>query len=167
MNLKKRKAKINDETEEIRKKEKERLGELTQELYKKNLHMQQLQKELEALSEENSRLEKNFEANINEKNSHQREVGQVINAINNISLITHKLVVQKAKKAKVGIEFKEPVPPTLLKEDTPELLKQLKDRLSKASEFIGDLVQVEEEMKKDPEAIKEFQKYLLEPSRGK
>lgn len=70
MNLKKRKAKINDETEEIRKKEKERLGELTQELYKKNLHMQQLQKELEALSEENSRLEKNFEANINEKNSH-------------------------------------------------------------------------------------------------
>lgn len=62
-------------------------------MYEKQLRMQKLQKQLEELSEVNSKMEKNFEQNINEKNMHQKEVGQIINAINNISIISHSLIV--------------------------------------------------------------------------
>lgn len=37
--------------------------------------MQTLQKELEQISEQNSRLEHDFESEINKKNTNQKEVG--------------------------------------------------------------------------------------------
>ena len=102
-----------------------------------------MQNQLEALSEINSRLEKGFEQNINEKNSHQKEVGMVINAINNISLISHSLVCQKKlKDLKPGMEYKKPPEPTMLSEKDPGLLGDLKERLDKATEQISDLIAV-------------------------
>ena len=55
--------------------------------------MQRLQKQIEFLSAENSKLEQEFESEINKKNSHQKEVGQIINAVNNIAIISSTLDV--------------------------------------------------------------------------
>ncbi len=46
--------------------------------------MQSLQLELEKISEKNSSLEQDFENEINRKNKNSKEIGQIINSINNI-----------------------------------------------------------------------------------
>lgn len=46
--------------------------------------MQDLQQEIEDLSSQNSILEQEFENEIGKKNKTQKELGQIINSINNI-----------------------------------------------------------------------------------
>jgi len=93
--LKKRKQEINDETESVREKEKKELASLQTMLYEKQNEMQTLQADLEIISEENSRLEHDFENEINKKNVNKKEIGQIINAVNNITIINRKLNGEK------------------------------------------------------------------------
>ena len=67
--LKKRKQEINEETEAVRKMEKERLTQLTKQLYERQQTMRELQKQLTDLTVENTELERGFETEINQKNS--------------------------------------------------------------------------------------------------
>jgi len=52
--------------------------------------MQNLQMELERIHEKNSALEQDFENEINRNNKNKKEIGQIINSINNIYLICKK-----------------------------------------------------------------------------
>lgn len=69
--------------------------------------MRKLQKELTELTYVNSELERDFETEINQQNSRKKEVGMIINAINNIKIISNVLQLQKANKNKPGIEQKD------------------------------------------------------------
>ena len=58
--------------------------------------MQDLQGKLENISGDNSKLEQEFENEINRKNQESKEMGMVIKAINNIYETCYK---QNAKKS--------------------------------------------------------------------
>ena len=75
---------INNQIEMQKKKEKDVMTNLQNQLYKMQRTMQQHQKDLEAISNQNSKLEQEFENEITKKNNANKQYGQVINAVNNI-----------------------------------------------------------------------------------
>lgn len=70
--------------EEARSREKNKLNELKNTLYEQQRKMQSIQGELEIISGKNSILEQDFENEIYKKNNNSKEIGQIINSINNI-----------------------------------------------------------------------------------
>ena len=52
--------------------------------------MQVIQADIESISQANSILEQDFEYEINKKNQNSKEIGQIINSINNIFNICAK-----------------------------------------------------------------------------
>jgi hypothetical protein len=127
----KRKAHINHEMEKARLMEVQKLSELQNTLYEQQRKMQSLQLELEKISEKNSSLEQDFENEINRKNKNQKEIGQIINSINNIFSICRE---QQKKRGK----FKN-VEENDVNERTPDLVMELIGRLETSSEVIEDL----------------------------
>lgn len=67
--------------------EKTQLAELKATLYDRQREMQTIQGRLEEISAKNSRLEQDFEKEINNKNQNSKEIGQIINSIDNIARI--------------------------------------------------------------------------------
>lgn len=67
-NLQTKKRDINEQMEEARALEKRRLNDLKETLYNKQREMQAIQGTLEEISAKNSRLEQDFEKEINSKN---------------------------------------------------------------------------------------------------
>ena len=59
--------------------------------------MRNIQSDLEIISGKNSILEQDFENEINKKNLNAKEIGQIINSINNIYYLCQ---VQQEKKGK-------------------------------------------------------------------
>ena len=59
-------------------------------LYDAQSKMQKTQAELEEISERNSQLEQEFETEINKKNLNSKQIGQIINSVNNIYSISHQ-----------------------------------------------------------------------------
>jgi hypothetical protein len=99
-----------------------------------------LQINLEEISEENSNLEHDFENEITKKNVNKKEIGQIINAVNNITIINRKLNQDKQKnKSRKQTEDK------LLSETSDNLIDEMAKRLTDAAENIGDLVAVFED----------------------
>jgi hypothetical protein len=97
--------------------------------------MQSLQLELERINEKNSSLEQDFENEINRKNKNSKEIGQIINSINNIYGICREQL-KKRNKLKTAKENND------VKEDTPNLVGELILRLESAAETIEDLKSV-------------------------
>ena len=73
--------------EKVKEDEKKELAKINLELYEKTRIMANLQKNIEDITEKNQALELDFENEINKKNQTNREVGQLINSINNIYTI--------------------------------------------------------------------------------
>lgn len=73
--------------EEARADEKQKLNELKAVLYEQERKMIAIQGELENISALNSELEQDFANEIGRKNQSSKEVGQIINSINNIYAI--------------------------------------------------------------------------------
>ena len=71
--------------EEARAHEIKKLNELKDLLYDRQREMQSIQQTLEEISAKNSRLEQDFEKEINNKNQNSKEIGQIINSISNIA----------------------------------------------------------------------------------
>lgn len=118
--------------------------------------MRKLQLELTQLTVINSELERDFETEINQQNSRKKEVGMIINAVNNIHIISEELKRHKTNKNKPGIEqkdLKDKDKDGLLHEKDPSLLSSLKDRLIAAADQIADLVAVQDEMQKKEQAV--------------
>lgn len=111
----KRKALINQEMEKARQMEVQKLSELQNTLYEQQRKMQSLQLELEKISEKNSSLEQDFENEINRKNKNQKEIGQIINSINNIFSICRE---QQKKRGK----FKRATEEEDVNEETKDLV---------------------------------------------
>jgi len=65
--------------------------------------MQKTQSELEEISEKNSQLEQEFETEINKKNLNSKQIGQIINSVNNIYSICHQQKVLRSKRKKPPI----------------------------------------------------------------
>ena len=70
--------------EEARSEEKSKLNELKSLLYEQQRKMQAIQAELEEIGAQNSELEQDFANEIGRKNQNSKEIGQIINSINNI-----------------------------------------------------------------------------------
>jgi hypothetical protein len=104
--------------EKARQNEAQKLGELQNTLYDQQRKMQSLQVELERIHEKNSALKK--------------EIGQIINSINNIYIICRK---QQVKRGKLKSTEDEPE----VSEETKDLVAQLIKRLETSSEIIEDL----------------------------
>ena len=60
--------------------------------------MQNIQSELEEISAANSVLEQDFENEISKKNQTSKEIGQIINSINNIFNICQQQQAKREKK---------------------------------------------------------------------
>ena len=130
----KRKQQINKEMEEARASEKKKLNELKNTLYEQQRKMQNIQSELEVISAKNSVLEQDFENEINKKNQNSKEIGQIINSINNIFSICK---IQQEKRGK-----KWDKQDVKINEETKNLVEQLTLKLEKAHQTVDELVQV-------------------------
>lgn len=116
--------------------EKKRLNELKNTLYEQQRKMQMVQNELEEISSKNAALEQDFENEILKKNQNSKEVGQIINSINNISFIcrTHQNNKKKANSKKLEHED--------VKEDSKNLVDQLNKKLDGALKTVEELANV-------------------------
>jgi chromosome segregation ATPase len=129
--LMKRKLAINKEMEQARHQEAVKLSELQNTLYEQQRKMQSLQLDLEKISEKNSSLEQDFENEINRKNKNNKEIGQIINSINNIFTICKTQQEHRGKLMQGA--------PGDVTEKTPNLVVELIKKLDASSEVIEDL----------------------------
>lgn len=127
----KRKLAINKEMEQARQQEAVRLSELQNTLYEQQRKMQSLQLDLEKISEKNSSLEQDFENEINRKNKNNKEIGQIINSINNIFTICKRQQEHRGKLMQGN--------PADVTEKTPALVQELVKKLDASAEVIEDL----------------------------
>ena len=128
--------------EEARAREKNKLNELKDTLYERQRDMQYIQTTLEEIAAKNNRLEQDFEKEINNKNQNSKEIGQIIRSIENIAAICTTQIDRKGrgnKKDKEGGGGNYE-----LKEDTPQLVSTLVDKLRTAHQTVQELVQVHE-----------------------
>ncbi|CDW75696.1 gtp-binding protein [Stylonychia lemnae] len=92
------------------------------------------QKLMKRISEKNSALEQDFENEINKKNKNSKEIGQIINSINNIFTICRGQQHKRGKMKNIKLDD--------VNELTPNLVQVLIERLEMSSEVIEDLVEV-------------------------
>ena len=115
-------------------KEKTTMNSLQDNLYEMQRKMQNLQSELEKVSEKNSALEQDFENEINKKNKNSKEIGQIINSINNIYSICRNQQLKRNRLKNMKVED--------VTEKTENLVPTLINHLEQSSEVIQDLVEV-------------------------
>lgn len=103
-------------------------------LYEQQRQMQNIQSDLEVLSQQYSVLDQEFESEIYKKNKNSTEIGQVINAVNNIFTIC---VAQQAKRGKkLG---KQDIK---IHEGTEDLIESMLLKLDRSHQTIDELVKV-------------------------
>ena len=89
--MNRRKEEINHRMEKVKEDEKKELAKMTSELYDKSRIMANLQKQIEEITEQNQALELDFENEITKKNQTNKEIGLIINSINNIYTICSRI----------------------------------------------------------------------------
>ena len=99
--------------------------------------MQNIQSELEEISSKNAVLEQDFENEILKKNQNSKEIGQIINSINNISNICKVHNNNKRGKGKAVPVINDDV-----QEGQKNLVEQLNKKLDGALKTVEELVQV-------------------------
>ena len=119
---------------EAKNSEQKQLGELKSSLYEQQRNMQQIQSELEEILAANSALEQDFENEIFKKNQTSKEIGQIINSINNIFNMCQ---LQQAKRGK-KISKEE----LKVSEDGKNLMPQLISKIDRAHQTVDELVKV-------------------------
>ncbi len=77
-------------------------------------------------------MEQDFENEINKKNKNCKEIGQIINSVNNIYGICRDQYLKRGKLKNVKVED--------VTEETKNLVPVMIDRLETSSEVIEDLV---------------------------
>lgn len=122
--------------EEARAAEKKKLNELKNTLYDQQRKMQAIQSEVEQISAKNSVLEQDFENEINKKNQNSKEVGQIVNSINNI------LDICKAQQAKRGRKLDRQGDDKSKDEEARNRVEHLITKLERASRTVEELVRV-------------------------
>lgn len=120
--------------EEARLREKNKLNELKNTLYEQQRKMQSIQGELEIISAKNGILEQDFENEIYKKNNNSKEIGQIINSINNIFNICK---IQQAKRGR-SLDKQD----QKINEDTKNLVEMLVGKLDIAHRTVDELVKV-------------------------
>lgn len=130
----KRKAHINQLMEEARAQEKDKLNQLKNTLYDQQRKMQVIQADIESISQANSVLEQDFEYEINKKNQNSKEIGQIINSINNIFNICAKQQDQRGKSLEKQ-NYK-------INEETKNLVELMNIKLDKAHMTADELHKV-------------------------
>ena len=123
--------------EEARLDEKNTLNELKATLYDQSRKMQAIQSELEQISAQNSELEQDFANEIGRKNQNSKEVGQIINSINNIFSICKQQMVKRGRK----MDKQDPK----INEESKNLVELLIPRLQIAHQTVDELVKVYKE----------------------
>ena len=96
--------------------------------------MQSIQGELEIISAKNSILEQDFENEIHTKNNNSKEIGQIINSINNIFNICK---IQQAKRQR-NLDKQD----QRVGEDSKNLVELLTGKLDIAHRTVDELVKV-------------------------
>lgn len=120
--------------EEARSNEKAKLNDLKNVLYEQQRKMQSIQNDIEMISAANSVLEQDFEYEINKKNQSSKEIGQIINSINNIFNICAK----QNKRIKLSNQDDR------IKEETKNIVQELNKKLEKAHQTADELHKVYE-----------------------
>ena len=130
--------------EKVKEDEKKELAKMTSELYEKSRLMANLQMEIEDITERNQALELDFENEINKKNNTNKEVGQIINSINNIYGICKQIKTDQGKQTSKELDRDN----LQEKELIESLIKKLKDSVT----TVGDLVELLKKLPSDKDA---------------
>lgn len=120
--------------EDARTQEKVKLNDLKNVLYEQQRKMQLIQNDIETISAANSILEQDFEFEINKKNQSSKEIGQIINSINNI----YNICAKQNKRIKPSGQDDR------IKEDTKNIVQELNKKLEKAHQTADELHKVYE-----------------------
>ena len=142
------KSQITNDMESARSEEKTKLNELKATLYEQQRKMQAIQRELEEISAQNSELEQDFANEIGRKNQNSKEVGQIINSINNIFDICKNQLAKRGRKLE-----KQDVK---INEESKDLVGQLIPRLQTAHQTVDELVRVYDHYGRDYDREKAY-----------
>ena len=100
--------------------------------------MQLIQNDIETISAANSILEQDFEFEINKKNQSSKEIGQIINSINNIYNICADHQEQKKKRPKPSGQEDR------IRESDKNIVQEINKKLEKAHTTADELLKVYE-----------------------
>ena len=139
------------------------MANLQNELYKMQKLMQQYQKDLETISNQNSKLEQEFENEINKKNEASKQHGQIIKAINNIYDMCIKQMHKKARYKNLDYKDSGEADGNLIEELTAQNQKSKTGpdpitNFIKKLEIIGETI---EDLKEVSKLVPDFSKERL------
>lgn len=95
--LKERKRRIDSEMEAVVERERQELLQMTNKMYQRSQDMQKIQNEIEKITEINSKLEQDFENQVDKTNRNIKEAQQIVNAIDSVYSICTKLAGMNPK----------------------------------------------------------------------
>ena len=95
--LKERKRRIDSEMEAVVERERQELLQMTNKMYQRSQDMQKIQNEIEKITEINSKLEQDFENQVDKTNRNIKEAQQIVNAIDSVYTICSKLAAMNPK----------------------------------------------------------------------
>ena len=95
--LKERKRRIDSEMEAVVERERQELLQMTNKMYQRSQDMQKIQNEIEKITEINSKLEQDFENQVDKTNRNIKEAQQIVNAIDSVYMICTKLAAMNPK----------------------------------------------------------------------
>ena len=95
--LKERKRRIDSEMEAVVERERQELLQMTNKMYQRSQDMQKIQNEIEKITEINSKLEQDFENQVDKTNRNIKEAQQIVNAIDSVYTICTKLAAMNPK----------------------------------------------------------------------
>lgn len=129
--------------EAVRENEKREIQAMTALTYHKSQEMQKIQGQIERLSEINSKLEQDFENQVDKTNKSIKEASQIINSIDSIYDICVKLAKEnKTKHLPVVEEIFLDKFEKGDKKEQEKFIKNILTKLESASTHVSDLVEI-------------------------
>lgn len=135
--------------ERVKLKERDDILSMQKQMYEKSRLMQEIQNEIESISSKNSKLEQDFEHQVDRQNKQIKEAGQIINSIENIYRICEKLARDQNKKLPVSEEIIDM--DRVEKGDRKmqeKYIKQIQQQLETSNQYVSDLVKINQEIRK-------------------
>lgn len=135
--------------EQVRESERLEIQDMTTKMYHKSQDMQKIQNEIESISEVNSKLEQDFENQVDKTNKNIKEAGQIINSIDSIYNICVKLATDQRKGSflnkidEINMEKFE----NGNKKEQEKFIKNVGTKLDSSVQHVSDLVEIFKQLK--------------------
>lgn len=139
--------------EKVKEDERREIADMQSKMYHRSQDMQKIQNEIERISEINSKLESDFDNQIEKSNKNIVEAGQIINSIDSIYRICDKLAQARSsgKSGRGNLQVLEEVDMDKFEKGDKKMqekfIKNIALKLETAVTHVSDLVEIFQQLK--------------------